>query len=158
MLSYGTPRTIHFPLTSRFPILHSIASNSNLLSSTSGPLQEFAMITRSVRTKVPQDFREWCVWHLNFQQIVTQRNLCVFNFIEPCLVISSSTHHAVIRTTFSSERHWFFAHPFINNPVREHRLFRDAKNECTKAVVVIWLALFPHICRTVSIPFLSLNQ
>lgn len=158
MLSQGTPRTVHFPLTSRLPILHSIASNSNVLSSTPDPLQEFAMITWSVRAEVPQDFREWCVWHLNFQQIVTQRNLLVFNFIESRVFISSSAHHAVICTTLSSKRYWFFAYPFINNPVREHRLFCDAKNECTKAVIVIWLALFPHICRTVSIPFLFLNQ
>lgn len=78
------------------------------------------MITWPVRAEVAQDFREWCVWHLNFQQIVTQRNLLVFNFIQSRPIISSSAHHAVIRTTLSSERHWLFAHAFINNPVREH--------------------------------------
>ena len=72
--------------------------------------------------------------------------------------ISLGTHHAVIRTTLSSKRHWLFAHAFIYNTVREHRLFRDAENECTEAVVIIRLALFPHISQTMSISLVSFHQ
>ncbi len=62
---------IRFPLTSGMPVHHSVASNSNVLSSIFDPLQEFAVITRAVRAKVTKDLSEWCRWHFNFQQVVT---------------------------------------------------------------------------------------
>ena len=90
---------------------------------------------------------------------LSQSGICLdINTITLRVPISLSTHHAVIRTTLSSKRHWLFAHAFIHNTVREHGLFRDAENERTKAVVIVWLALFPHTSQTMSISLVYSQQ
>lgn len=71
------------PLTSGLPVHHSIASNPNILSSTFDPLQKLAMITRPIRAEITQNVGEWRVWHLDFQQVVTQRDLLGVNLRDP---------------------------------------------------------------------------
>lgn len=53
-------------------------------------------------------------------------------------------YHAIVGATFASKGHRFGAYAFVDDAVREHGLFCDAKDEGAEAVVVFRLRLLPH--------------
>ena len=79
----------------------------------------------------------------------------LLQLLYPVLLMQVRAHHAVVRSTFTPERHWLFTDTLINYPMGEHGLFCNAEDEGTEAVVIAWLTLLPHTSQTMSISFVS---
>ena len=59
--------------------------------------------------------------------------------------IEKEPYHTVICAALAPKKHRLRAHAFINYALWKHALVSNSKDECSVRVVILWLALVPHL-------------